>query len=99
MQPRAADCSGSSRLRGSIGRVGGGEVQESETPGVPGSTSYGNQLPRIATWARFVQLESGASLQVLTTHYDHRSQASREQASQQLLALSDLRSVPRTSEP
>jgi hypothetical protein len=28
MQPRAADCSGSSRLRGSIGRVGGGEVQD-----------------------------------------------------------------------
>lgn len=49
----------------------------SETPNEPGSKSWGAALPRIATWARFRVDESGDSLLVLNTHFDHASQEAR----------------------
>ncbi|MGH8223340.1 MAG: endonuclease/exonuclease/phosphatase family protein [Woeseiaceae bacterium] len=52
----------------------------SDTPDVPGSMSWGNEFPRLATWARFVEKTSGRSVWVINTHFDHRSQPSREKS-------------------
>ncbi len=49
----------------------------SATPEVPGSTSWGNQLPRICCWARLFDRSSGNRLYVYNTHWDHQSQPAR----------------------
>ncbi|MFC4993449.1 endonuclease/exonuclease/phosphatase family protein [Rubritalea tangerina] len=56
----------------------------SDTPNKPASTSWGNQIPRICTWARLID-PSGAAVYVYNTHWDHRSQDSREKAAHQLI--------------
>lgn len=53
------------------------DVWLSDTPEVPGSASWGNRLPRMATWARFTDAQSGASFTVVNTHLDHESEAAR----------------------
>ncbi len=52
----------------------------SDTPEIPGSKSWGNQIPRICTWGRFVDNTSGQSLYAYNVHLDHQSQASRERS-------------------
>lgn len=49
----------------------------SDTPKTPSSTSWGNTIPRIATWARFRDRSSGDSVLVLNTHFDHESAEAR----------------------
>lgn len=49
----------------------------SDTPHVPGSRSWGNEITRIVTWARFVETKSGRAVWVYNTHLDHESQPSR----------------------
>lgn len=49
----------------------------SDTPTVPGSRTWGNNLPRIATWARLLDRQSGDRLVVFNTHWDHESQPAR----------------------
>lgn len=56
----------------------------SDTPGFPGSTSWGNDLPRICTWARLRDRETGRSFAVYNLHWDHRSQPSRERSAELL---------------
>ena len=58
----------------------------SDTPSVPASSSWGNGIPRICTWARFVDARSGRAFWVYNTHFDHRSQASRERAAAAIVA-------------
>ncbi|CAN0591551.1 unnamed protein product, partial [Laminaria digitata] len=53
----------------------------SDTPEIVASTSWGNSITRICTWARLIERDSGEALYVFNTHYDHRSQESREQSS------------------
>lgn len=60
--------------------VAHGDVWLSDTPDVPASRSWGNRLPRHATWARFSDHEAGASFTLVNTHLDHESAASREKA-------------------
>ena len=43
----------------------------SETPDVPGSRSWGNLVPRMATWARFEDKDTGLPFHHLNTHLDH----------------------------
>jgi len=50
----------------------------SESPDQPGSVSWGNLIPRVASWVRLVDRSSGQALWVLNTHFDHISQASRD---------------------
>ncbi len=50
----------------------------SDTPTVPGSMSWGNQITRICTWARFVPKPPGRTFYMFNTHFDHQSQPSRE---------------------
>ena len=56
----------------------------SDTPEVPGSKSWGNQLPRICTWARFVEARSGTTFYLYNLHFDHQSQPSRERSAELL---------------
>lgn len=49
----------------------------SETPDVAGSRTWGNTLPRLATWVRFHDHESARDLYLLNTHLDHESAAAR----------------------
>ncbi len=53
----------------------------SDTPEIVASTSWGNSITRICTWARLINRDSGEALYVYNAHYDHRSQDSREQSS------------------
>jgi len=52
----------------------------SDTPTVPGSRTWGNNIPRIVTWGRFADLANGRELYVFNTHFDHQSQPSREKS-------------------
>ncbi len=49
----------------------------SETPSVPGSTTWGNSLPRIATWVRLLDRTDKKRFVVFNTHWDHESQPAR----------------------
>jgi len=49
----------------------------SDTPTVPGSTTWGNSLPRIATWVRLLDRTDKRRLIVINTHWDHESQPAR----------------------
>jgi len=51
----------------------------SDTPGVVKSTSWGNQIERISTWAYFEDRE-GPSFYFFNVHLDHQSQPSRERS-------------------
>lgn len=53
----------------------------SDTPQVVASASWGNSITRICTWARLIDRESGEAIYVFNTHFDHRSQPSRERSS------------------
>jgi endonuclease/exonuclease/phosphatase family metal-dependent hydrolase len=59
----------------------------SDTPDAPGSHSWGNMIPRVAVSARFVDRETGSTLRVINTHFDHISRRARLKSAQQLAAL------------
>ncbi|MEX2115890.1 MAG: endonuclease/exonuclease/phosphatase family protein [Bacteroidota bacterium] len=52
----------------------------SDTPSLPGSKTWGNNYPRICTWAIFLDRETGSPLAVFNVHWDHESQYSRERS-------------------
>lgn len=43
----------------------------SDTPDTPGSRHWGNLVPRMATWARFEDKDTGLPFHHLNTHLDH----------------------------
>ena len=49
----------------------------STTPEVPGSQSWDAALPRIVTWARFRDRQTGAAFYHFNTHFDHRGETAR----------------------
>lgn len=49
----------------------------SDTPEVPGSTSWGNRTPRLVVDAIFRDLDTGIEFQAVNTHLDNRSRNSR----------------------
>ena len=55
----------------------------SETPGIPGSNSWGSALPRTVTWVRLRY--RGTPLLFMNVHYDHASTSARTQSSRVLL--------------
>lgn len=57
----------------------------SPTPEVPGSKGWGNNITRIATWARFRDLLTTGIFYVYNVHWDHESQASRDSSALLLL--------------
>lgn len=64
----------------------------SDTPAVPGSKSWGNNITRICTWARFVDRD-GRGFWLFNVHLDHESQPSRERSTQLLRERIDARAV------
>jgi endonuclease/exonuclease/phosphatase family metal-dependent hydrolase len=52
----------------------------SDTPEKPGSRTWGNEIPRVASWVRLVDRPTGRGFYVFNTHWDHRHQGSREKA-------------------
>lgn len=49
----------------------------SETPQMPGSTSWDTAITRIATWAKFKDRRNDKEFYVLNTHFDHRGEVAR----------------------
>ncbi len=66
----------------------------SDTPEVPGSTSWGNQITRICTWALLCHRRTGTSFYVYNVHLDHVSQRSRELSAQLLVRTFARRNAP-----
>lgn len=64
----------------------------SDTPNVPGSTSWGNHYPRMVCWAYLTDRSSGRAFYVYNTHWDHRNQTSREMSALTIAAHIDARS-------
>jgi endonuclease/exonuclease/phosphatase family metal-dependent hydrolase len=62
----------------------------SDTPAVPGSTSWGNTITRICTWARLIDRD-GRGFYVFNVHLDHQSQPSRERSTRLLRERVDAR--------
>jgi endonuclease/exonuclease/phosphatase family metal-dependent hydrolase len=58
----------------------------SDTPMAPGSKTWGNELPRVCTWARLVDRGARQRFYVFNTHWDHQSQPAREKSGQLLAA-------------
>jgi len=68
-----------------VARLDQGTFWFSDTPSTPGSTSWGNTIPRICTWARFRDRADGSTFRVYNLHWDHISQPSRERSAALLL--------------
>jgi endonuclease/exonuclease/phosphatase family metal-dependent hydrolase len=65
----------------------------SDTPSVPGSKSWGNQITRICSWARFIDRD-GRGFYHYNLHLDHQSQPSRERGTVLLRGRIDTRAFP-----
>ena len=66
----------------------------SDTPEVPASKSWGNNITRICTWARFIDRD-GRGFWHFNLHLDHQSQPSRERSTELLRRRIDARAFPR----
>jgi endonuclease/exonuclease/phosphatase family metal-dependent hydrolase len=66
----------------------------SDTPEVPGSKTWGNNITRICTWARFIDRD-GRGFWHFNLHLDHQSQPSRERSTELLRRRIDARAFPR----
>jgi endonuclease/exonuclease/phosphatase family metal-dependent hydrolase len=64
----------------------------SDTPTVPASKGWGNNITRICTWARLVDRD-GRAFYVFNVHLDHQSQPSRERSTQLLRERIEARAV------
>ncbi|WP_305067884.1 endonuclease/exonuclease/phosphatase family protein [Kocuria sp. LUK] len=52
----------------------------SDTPELIGSATWGNDVPRIVVWGRFLDRATGAELVLVNTHLDHHSEPARDAA-------------------
>lgn len=68
----------------------------SDTPETP-SASWGNNLVRICTYARFRQRSNGKTFYVFNTHFDHQSENARERSA--LLIAERIALRPHQDEP
>ncbi len=66
----------------------------SDTPEQPGSKTWGNTIPRAASWLRLVDRSTQRGFYVFDTHWDHRNQPSRERAALLLADRIDARKSP-----
>jgi endonuclease/exonuclease/phosphatase family metal-dependent hydrolase len=65
----------------------------SDTPEVPASKTWGNNITRICTWARFIDRD-GRGFWHFNLHLDHQSQPSRERSTELLRRRIDARAFP-----
>jgi len=66
----------------------------SGTPENPGSTTWGNEIPRTVTWLRLTDRTSHRSFYVFNTHWDHRNQDSRLRSAELLAGRITSRKSP-----
>jgi len=52
----------------------------SDTPEIPGSTTWGNKNRRMVTWLKFHDRASGGEFYLFNTHFDHEVQLARERS-------------------
>lgn len=52
----------------------------SDTPNVVGSTTWGNSIPRMVTWVKFLDNKSNKEFYFVNTHFDHISEEAREKS-------------------
>jgi endonuclease/exonuclease/phosphatase family metal-dependent hydrolase len=57
----------------------------SDTPGVAGSFTWGNRLPRMVTWVKLRDRSAQCTFYVVNTHFDHEAQAAREKSADLLI--------------
>ena len=57
----------------------------SDSPDRIGSSSWGNQIPRMVTWIRFRDRLTDREFYLVNTHFDHQSQPARERSAELLL--------------
>lgn len=62
-----------------------GEFWLSETPNEIASRGWDAALPRIATWVKFKDLQSGQDFIHLNTHFDHRGEVARVRSAQLII--------------
>ncbi len=63
--------------RGRFDLCAAGTFWLSDAPETPGSRTWGNELPRICTWARLLDRQNSQRFTVFNTHWDHQSQPAR----------------------
>lgn len=56
-----------------------GMIWLSATPDKAGSRTWGNEIPRVATWVRLIDRASARALWAVNMHLDHKNQPSREE--------------------
>ncbi len=66
----------------------------SDTPEMPGSRSWGNNITRICTWARLRDRQTGGRFYMYNTHLDHQSQPARELGAELIARRMGQRSHP-----
>ena len=66
----------------------------SDTPGVPGSATWGNWFPRVAVCATFRDRVTGCELLIVNTHADHLSGKSRLRSAEAIRAYVRLSERP-----
>ncbi len=54
----------------------------SDTPEVVGSTSWGNTIPRMVTWVKFLDKKTKQSFYFVNTHFDHQSEEARQKSAE-----------------
>jgi endonuclease/exonuclease/phosphatase family metal-dependent hydrolase len=60
----------------------------SETPERPGSVGWDAALERIVSWAKLIDRQSGDTILVFNTHFDHVGQKAREHSAALIIELS-----------
>lgn len=58
----------------------------SDTPGVPNSRTWGNQVTRICTWAKLYDREAARTFHFYNTHLDHESPEARKKGTELILS-------------
>lgn len=66
----------------------------SDTPHEPGSTTWGNRVPRVLIDATFRDRSTGVEFRMLNTHFDHRSRLSRVRSAELVRATVAKLSLP-----
>ncbi|BCX48381.1 endonuclease [Haloferula helveola] len=66
----------------------------SDYPEMPGSRTWGNDPERCTSWIRLTDRATGRGFYVFNTHWDHRSQYSRERAAPLIASRIDARAHP-----
>ena len=66
----------------------------SDTPNIPASKGWGNNITRICTWALLRDNNSGKSFYIFNVHLDHESQPSREKSAELLVKRISSKRLP-----